>query len=97
MYTRFQSAFHYLKYYFSASNGKGHGTHSPFIFDFIKNVLNADMEYPVEVEQLREKLKKDRTILRVDDLGAGIGRSGKRSVASIAKRSLKPEKFGKLF
>ena len=30
----------YFKYYFTASNGKGHGVHSPFVYSFIRSVLN---------------------------------------------------------
>ena len=30
----------YFKYYFNASNGKGHGVHSPFVFNFIGSILN---------------------------------------------------------
>ena len=30
----------YFNYYFNASNGKGHGVHSPFVFNFISSVLN---------------------------------------------------------
>ena len=30
----------FLKYYFSASNRKGHGVHSPFVYSFIRSVLN---------------------------------------------------------
>jgi len=32
--------FNYIKYYFNASNGKGHGVHSPFVYSFIRSVLN---------------------------------------------------------
>jgi hypothetical protein len=32
--------FNYFKYYFTASNGKGHGVHSPFVYSFIRYVLN---------------------------------------------------------
>jgi len=32
--------FNYFKYYFNASNGKGHGVHSPFVYNFIRSVLN---------------------------------------------------------
>jgi hypothetical protein len=32
--------FNYFKYYFNASNGKGHGVHSPFVFNFIGSILN---------------------------------------------------------
>jgi hypothetical protein len=30
----------YFNYYFNASNGKGHGIHSPFVFNFIGSILN---------------------------------------------------------
>lgn len=33
--------FNYFKYYINASNGKGHGVHSPFVFSFITAVLNS--------------------------------------------------------
>ena len=35
MYSSFQLALKYLRYWFTASNGKGHGVHSPFVFEFI--------------------------------------------------------------
>jgi len=31
----------YFNYYLNASNGKGHGVHSPFVFSFITSVLNS--------------------------------------------------------
>jgi len=31
----------YFNYYFNASNGKGHGVHSPFVYSFITSVLNS--------------------------------------------------------
>ena len=30
----------YFNYYLNASNGKGHGVHSPFVYSFIRSVLN---------------------------------------------------------
>ncbi|MBC7850857.1 MAG: SAM-dependent methyltransferase, partial [Chitinophagaceae bacterium] len=53
----------YIKYYLSSSNGKGHGVHSPFVFDFITNVLNNKKHYYTydQVEALRQKLAEDRT------------------------------------
>src|SRR5690606_32159448 len=40
MYSRYQIARKYLHYYLTAANGKGHGIHSPFVYDFVRNVLN---------------------------------------------------------
>ncbi|MCX6209782.1 MAG: hypothetical protein NTZ59_09895 [Bacteroidetes bacterium] len=47
----------FLKFWFKASNSKGHGTHSPFVYDFIMNVLNDDRVFYCfkELEQARKK------------------------------------------
>jgi len=93
-----QLAIKYLRYRLNASNGKGHGIHSPFVFEFITTVLNDRDHYPEydAVEDLRKKLSNDPTILQVEDLGAGAGRKIQRSVSSIAKHAAKPRKFGQL-
>ena len=31
----------YLQYYWAAANARGHGIHSPFVFKFIKEILNS--------------------------------------------------------
>ena len=46
MYSKFQLGLKYLNYYLTASNGKGHGMHSPFVFEFITKVLNDKTDYP---------------------------------------------------
>ena len=100
MYSRLQLLFKYLSYYFTASNGKGHGTHSPFVFEFITKVLNDKTSYPeyFKVEGLREKLLKDKTILNVEDLGAGssVSKTNQRTVATIARNAAKSKKLGQL-
>ncbi len=100
MYTKTQLALKYLNYYFTASNGKGHGIHSPFVFQFITKVLNDKMPYPAyeKVENLRNKLLADKTELTIADFGAGsaVNKTNKRTVAEIAKNSAKPKKFGQL-
>ncbi len=100
MYSSFQLAFKYLNYYLTASNGKGHGIHSPFVFDFITKVLNDKENYTdyEAIEGLRKKLLKDATILSVEDYGAGSSSSkaNQRSVASIAKHAAKSKKYAQL-
>src|SRR5436190_15488692 len=100
MYSKFQLGLKYLRYYFSASNGKGHGMHSPFVFEFIGKVLNDKTAYPAYllVENLRKQLLNDNTVLTVQDFGAGSGvdKTSHRSIASIAKNAAKPAKFGQL-
>ena len=100
MYSRPQLLLKYLQYYFTASNGKGHGMHSPFIFEFITKVLNDRRVYPEyeRVEALRSQLLNDHTVIEVEDFGAGssVTKKNKRIISSIAKNSAKPKKFGQL-
>jgi predicted O-methyltransferase YrrM len=100
MYSRFQLGIKFLRYYLAASNGKGHGIHSPFVFEFITKVLNGKTIYPEyeEVEALPARLLNDHTVLNVKDFGAGsaIDKSNQRSISSIAKNAAKPKKFGQL-
>jgi predicted O-methyltransferase YrrM len=100
MYNKLQLSIKYLHYYLTASNRKGHGMHSPFVFDFITKVLNDKTNYPAyrQVEDLRKQLLKNETLLSVEDMGAGsvISKTNQRSVASIVKHAAKPKKFGQL-
>jgi hypothetical protein len=100
MYSKPQLLLKYLQYYFTASNSKGHGMHSPFIFEFITKVLNDRRVYPEyeRVEALRSQLLNDHTVIEVEDFGAGssVTKKNNRSISSIAKNSAKPKKFGQL-
>jgi predicted O-methyltransferase YrrM len=100
MYSSFQIAARFLRYFVSASNGKGHGMHSPFVFDFIRNVLrNKKGVFPPEaIESLRTALKKDRRSIVVEDLGAGsrIHQSRERMIGEIARTSVKSRKYSHL-
>ncbi len=100
MYSSFQVAKKYLKYYFNAQSGKGHGVHSPFVFDFIVHVLNdkKNYEYYKKNESLRQQLLQNNSIIDVEDFGAGsaVIPFKRRKVNAIAKSSLKNKKFAKL-
>ena len=100
MYSRWQLAKKYLNYYLKASNSRGHGIHSPFVFDLITKVLNDRSHYPEydKVEALRQQLLTNKTLLNIEDFGAGssVTKMKQRSVASIARSVAKPKKFGQL-
>ena len=100
MYSPLQLAVRYFKHLLTASNGKGHGVHSPFVFDFITKILNDKTVYPEyeKIEALRNQLLSDSTLLEVEDFGAGsvIDKKSKRTISSIAKNAAKPKKFGQL-
>ena len=100
MYSSFQLAKKYLHYYINAQNGKGHGIHSPFVFDFVINVLNDYNTYDCygRIEPLRAHLLRNKSIIEVKDFGAGsaVIASAERKIKAIAKSSLKNKKFAKL-
>ncbi len=101
MYSSIQLAGKYLSYYLTASNGKGHGIHSPFIFQFIREILNDRNEYPAYycVEQLRKRMLQDDKMLTIKDLGAGSSKNNQkeRSVSDIVRTALKHKRFAQLF
>jgi predicted O-methyltransferase YrrM len=78
MYSPVRLAWKYLHYYFTAANGKGHGIHSPFVFDFVTHVLNDRGPYPAwaAIEELRGRLLRDDRVLRIEDMGAGSAFAG---------------------
>lgn len=100
MYSLPQLGRRYLHYYFHASNSKGHGMHSPFVFEFITKVLNDRTTYPVygQIEDLRNRLKGDKKLIRVEDFGAGSVYQSEveRSIGAIARNAAKPPKYGQL-
>ncbi len=100
MYSSFQLAIKYINYNFTASNGKGHGIHSPFVFDLVVQVLNDQTKNPAykEIEVQRNLLLGNETIIEVEDFGAGSvkGLKKHRVVQQIAAGSLKKPKYAQL-
>lgn len=90
----------FLHYFLTASNGKGHGVHSPFVFDFITQVMNDNRHFYAYdfIEQVRQDALKNNKVLTITDYGAGsiVTRSNQRRVRDIARSALKPKKFGQL-
>lgn len=100
MYNNFQLIWRYFKYRISALNGKGHGTHSPFVYTFIREVLNDKRKFYCYsgIEFLRRKMLEDKSTITVEDFGAGskLNKTKERSVSAIAYSSLKPKKYAQL-
>jgi predicted O-methyltransferase YrrM len=90
----------YLQYLLKASNGKGHGVHSPFVFSFIREVLNAKVSNPKIslIEKQRSLLEGNKQMVQVWDRGAGSRQTNntERSISQIAKAALKPKKYSQL-
>jgi len=100
MFSSWQLIKKYSSYYFTALNGKGHGIHSPFVYDFVRKVLIDKRQFYAysKVEALRRILLQDETLIAVEDFGAGsaISKTNKRSIASIARHAAKSKKWSQL-
>lgn len=93
-------AWRYIRYIFLSGHKKGHGIHSPFIFDLVSNVFRNKIDSRVvfTIEKIRKKLIANQGVLEVNDLGAGSGKMKTRSrkVSDIVRYSSVPEKYGVL-
>jgi predicted O-methyltransferase YrrM len=100
LYNSFRIGYKYLGYLLSARSGKGHGIHSPFVYQFIQQVLNDRKRYPEleQAERYRRSLLNNHEKITVLDLGAGSvkGNAANRRIADIARRSAKSYKYSSL-
>lgn len=99
MFSPLTLAIKYLDYWLQSSSGKGHGIHSPFVFEFIQKVLNDTTAYSEydEVEGLRNKLLAENTPVPTEDYGAGSKSGpGSKSVRQIIRHAAKSSKYGQL-
>ncbi|GAB4188018.1 MAG: class I SAM-dependent methyltransferase [Thermoflexibacter sp.] len=82
--------FQYLTFWWKANDA--HGIHSPFVFQLYTQVINIEKQYYCFeiLENLRQNLLSDDTLLAINDLGAGSKNltSTQRTVSQIAKNSI---------
>lgn len=74
--------------------------HSPFVFDFILNVLNNKSNYqpPPEIEQLRKELLSDKRLIEIQEMGAGsrTHSANERAINQIARSALKSKRLAQV-
>jgi len=90
----------YVLYLIKASNGRGHGIHSPFVFSFIKQVLNTTTKgvWVNNIENYRAEVLNNKQEINMVDLGAGAIRqiNKTKKISAIARASLKSKKYSTL-
>ncbi len=90
----------YFKYLFKAGHYKGHGIHSPFVFDLVTKVLGGKHSYYAfsQIEDYRKELKTSNEIVEVIDFGAGshVMKNSNRKVSDIYKNSAIRKKHGEI-
>ncbi len=90
----------YLIYRLNRKGARGHGIHSPFIYDFNRNVLNSSEKYPeyIDIGNYRRNLLRNRETIKVDDRGAGsvVFSSSQRRISDIVSKAASSYRMGKL-
>jgi len=90
----------YIQHLFYLRFRKGHGIHSPYLFDFISKVVfnGAGDQVPGEILRIHRELKKEKSKIPVGMLGASsrVENSKERSVGSFVRSSSVTEKYGAL-
>jgi len=86
----------------SASNRRGHGIHSPFVYDFVVKVLSdpfSERKNYDDIERIRKDFKSSGKKIPILDLGAGSykNKSPERKVSSLVQSAAKPARFGRFF
>ena len=74
--------------------------YSWFYFDLVKNVLRDKKKYDrnTVIEKVRQELLKEKTEIEITDFGAGsaVSTTNRRTMADIARVSLKSKKYAQL-
>ena len=88
----------YFKYLLKAKHYKGHGIHSPFMFELVSDVLWEKHPFYAfeQIDGYRAELLRSDEVIEVTDLGAGSHKlkSNKRKVADICRSSAIRKKYG---
>ncbi len=86
-------ALRFLRFWLQAKNSKGHGVHSPFVYQLISNVFNAATPSTIseKVENLRASLLRNTHYIQVNDLGAGslLDSQSNKRISDIARHAAK--------
>ncbi len=101
MYSKSQLASRWFQYYIRASNGRGHGVHSPFVYELVSEIFNDNRDYYAYklIEKVKAILLLDERMLQVNDPGAGSREkkdNSDKKISDIAGASVSDQKFGRL-
>lgn len=88
----------FIKYFIISRHRRGHGIHSPFVFDLVSSVFRNKTEPDIvfSIEKIRKKLITDKELIEINDLGAGSKKmkTNQRKVSDIVRYSAVPRKYG---
>ena len=100
MISQIRYSLKYIRYFLFAKHKKGHGIHSPFIYNVVSKIFNYKSEHEnlKEVINVHNKYLKTTRYIEFEDLGAGsnYNKPKKLRLGKIIRRSSVDEKYGKL-
>ena len=83
-----------------AGHRNGHGIHSPFVYDLVRNVIfnKEGREVPEKLREYHRALKVNQEVIKICNLGAGsrITDSMVRKVSSVVRKSSVSQRQGAL-
>lgn len=84
------------RYYVRARNARGFGIHSPYLYEFVQQVVCNRHPYYcfARLESIRRMLLHDHRTVYVQDYGTGV--SGERALSAIARRSLAGPRYAQM-
>jgi len=89
-----------LRYFICARHSKGHGIHSPFVFDFINTVLLKKIpgDKTKVIKHIREKMESSKMTVEVNDLGAGstFMSTRHRRLSDLSRQSSVHNRYGRI-
>lgn len=92
--------FKYINYKLFSKSKKGHGIHSPFVFEIVNIVFHDTNNYPEYelVEKIKDRLLNEERKIKTTIYGASrnAGKKKFKKLNSIAKKSSVKEKYGRL-
>ena len=90
----------FLRYKLFSTHTKGHGIHSPFVYEMIRDVFMNKESFPAYslVVDRKKYLENCHDEIEIVDFGAGstIFKDNRRKVSHLAKVSAVPQKYGRL-
>lgn len=86
----------YLEYLFAAK-GK-HSVHSPFLYDFVTQVINGDNGNPnfERIEKIRSEMLASNAVIKMQDFGASQKEDYEIEISKLASNAAKRAKYCKL-
>ncbi len=90
----------YLQHWLSAGHRNGHGIHSPYLYNLVRNAIfnKAGLRVPAEILMWHRELKKRKEKLLIREFGAGSRYTSidQRTVAGMVKHASVSERQGAL-